>query len=456
MLKCIASVVAAAIILTGCASQKSQNFSDARQQSSVSQSKSGVQIKQALSRRGMERERGLINYINFSGQCADMTVRAHRGFVDAPENSLSAIELALLNGSAEVEIDVTRMNDGVWVLHHDSRTGRATAHPDGQHVLIRQLNKTTRKQILHRNTKTGHLTSNWIPTLEEAIEVFKQNRRPYQVLNIEIRGNYNHSALKVFEYHLFESLPKEAYILSSSDASTLRIFRSLNQDVRLNLIQNPNQRSLQILRDNYQATEHTTGTFIKRINLEEQWAGRGLKNYRRISYMDAFTDIFNFIGGGKIDLTIDARDFVLHAESLAVVARQLELRIAVYSVNGQEYLNHALLIAAKKPDVVQIDDTVYGFCKNYFLPARDTSQISLSGLAAQLDALPADVDLEYLEDITPLFSKGLYPSIKHGVISIKHQESIRLKTPERASRQKAESAYRPVYRPIIIKIEQDK
>jgi len=57
-------------------------------------------------------------------------VIAHRGASGhAPENTLSAVRLAHVEGATAVECDVHRTRDGVLVVHHDATLGRCTDAP---------------------------------------------------------------------------------------------------------------------------------------------------------------------------------------------------------------------------------------------------------------------------------------------------------------------------------------
>jgi len=41
-----------------------------------------------------------------------------------------------LAGNDTIEIDVMRLRDGNWVLHHDLVTGRASGRSDGKRALL--------------------------------------------------------------------------------------------------------------------------------------------------------------------------------------------------------------------------------------------------------------------------------------------------------------------------------
>lgn len=60
-----------------------------------------------------------------------MQIIGHRGITDsfAPENSIAAFELALLEGADGVEVDVRLTGDGVPVCHHDETLRRMAGDP---------------------------------------------------------------------------------------------------------------------------------------------------------------------------------------------------------------------------------------------------------------------------------------------------------------------------------------
>lgn len=62
-----------------------------------------------------------------SAACLGMQVHAHRGAPALPENSLAAIRAAYAGAWDGVEIDMQRLRDGAWVLHHDLLTGRTVS-----------------------------------------------------------------------------------------------------------------------------------------------------------------------------------------------------------------------------------------------------------------------------------------------------------------------------------------
>lgn len=96
-------------------------------------------------------------------------VVSHRGnWRSAPENSLAAIDSAIVMKIDAVEIDVRKTKDGHLVLMHDNTVDRTT---NGKGKVA----NLTLAQIksLRLKDKDGNLTEHTVPTLEEAMLVAK-------------------------------------------------------------------------------------------------------------------------------------------------------------------------------------------------------------------------------------------------------------------------------------------
>lgn len=94
-------------------------------------------------------------------------IAAHRGDpVQAPENTLPAIEAAILQAADFVEIDVQLSADGVPVLFHDASLYRI----DGSKRLIKDLTIGEIKKVDAGSWFAPEFTGTVIPTLEEAIQ----------------------------------------------------------------------------------------------------------------------------------------------------------------------------------------------------------------------------------------------------------------------------------------------
>jgi len=100
----------------------------------------------------------------FDPPFGEMKVVAHRGASGrAPENSISAIKLALDMEVDFVEVDVRMTGDGYLVLIHDKKIDRVT---NGSGYVSKMHFKNIRKFDLVNGEK--------IPTLEEVLELFRK------------------------------------------------------------------------------------------------------------------------------------------------------------------------------------------------------------------------------------------------------------------------------------------
>lgn len=109
-----------------------------------------------------------------------MQIWAHRGAsVDAPENTLPAIELALQQGADGVEIDVQLSSDGRVVVLHDGTVDRTT---DGTGA-VRALSWSALR-VLDASAGDPRYTGARIPTLEDVLEVTR-----HAVVNIELKND---------------------------------------------------------------------------------------------------------------------------------------------------------------------------------------------------------------------------------------------------------------------------
>ena len=94
-------------------------------------------------------------------------VVSHRGnWRSAPENSLAAIDSAIVMKIDAVEIDVRKTKDGHLVLMHDNTVDRTTnGKGKVSNLTLSEIKK------LRLEDKDGRLTEHTVPTLEEAMLV---------------------------------------------------------------------------------------------------------------------------------------------------------------------------------------------------------------------------------------------------------------------------------------------
>ncbi|WP_105617165.1 glycerophosphodiester phosphodiesterase [Vallitalea okinawensis] len=130
----------------------------------------------------------------------DVDITAHRGAsVQAPENTLAALQSAIDQGADYAEIDVQLTKDGHAILLHDKKLSRTTGVDQKPSDLTLKEIKTLDAGSWFSSEYHGEP----IPTLEEAI-LFSKDRLK---LNIELKGGYNDEQLVnevirlIKEYH---------------------------------------------------------------------------------------------------------------------------------------------------------------------------------------------------------------------------------------------------------------
>ncbi|PKK40671.1 Glycerophosphoryl diester phosphodiesterase [Clostridiaceae bacterium JG1575] len=112
----------------------------------------------------------------------DIAVVGHRGGagIGAPENCLPAVDVALKNGAAYVEVDVQRTLDGAYILNHDKNFARVANDP-------RTAQEMTLKQIKELNVgrgRKGAFLNAKVPTAEELMDHCKGHIGIY----LELKG----------------------------------------------------------------------------------------------------------------------------------------------------------------------------------------------------------------------------------------------------------------------------
>lgn len=120
-------------------------------------------------------------YHIFENTMFDVEVTAHRGSSKyAPENTLSAIELAIMHGTEFAEIDVQSTKDGTVILLHDSTFERTAG-------LNKRPSQVTYNEVMELDVGAwyGMFYSEYLPTLEQVIQATTGRIK----LNIEIKAS---------------------------------------------------------------------------------------------------------------------------------------------------------------------------------------------------------------------------------------------------------------------------
>lgn len=157
-------------------------------------------------------------------------ISSHRGNSEvSPENTLPALENAIIARSDYAEIDVRQTKDGELILLHDNNLRRTAG-------LNKNIQNLTYKQIKKLDVGSWfgkEFRDTKIPTLKEAFELCKGKI----MLNIEMKPNLSN---QLSEEKLVELIEKNNYVhqiqLSSWDPRVLMKIKKLNPEIKTGLI----------------------------------------------------------------------------------------------------------------------------------------------------------------------------------------------------------------------------
>jgi glycerophosphoryl diester phosphodiesterase len=157
-------------------------------------------------------------------------ITSHRGNSHvAPENTMPALENAIIARSDYAEIDIQQTKDQIPVLLHDSNLWRTTG-------MNRNIWDLTYKEV--RNLDAGswygeEFVNTPIPTLEEAFEFCKGQIK----LNIEIKANGHVKNIAEILVNMIEEYDFEYQcVVSSTDYNILVKIKQLNNDIKTGYI----------------------------------------------------------------------------------------------------------------------------------------------------------------------------------------------------------------------------
>jgi glycerophosphoryl diester phosphodiesterase len=157
-------------------------------------------------------------------------ISSHRGNSHiAPENTLPALESAILAESDYAEIDIQQSKDGTLVLLHDKNLKRTA----GVNEFIWELTDEQLNELDVGSWFSLEYLNTRIPTLEDALAYCKDRIK----LNIEIKITGKEDQL---EEKLVELLEKYHFenqcVISSSNYNALRRVKELNEEIHTGLI----------------------------------------------------------------------------------------------------------------------------------------------------------------------------------------------------------------------------
>lgn len=157
-------------------------------------------------------------------------VAAHRAdAMNAPENSLSAIESALTLGATVIEMDIQMTKDGVLVLHHDTSLLRMAGVPES----VADFTYDELMELDIGERFDAAFTGEKIPTLKQALDAVKD--RGEVLLDVKVNEKRDEVAVKILK-ELEESEMKAFAYIQSFDYGFLREIRKLDEEIRLGQI----------------------------------------------------------------------------------------------------------------------------------------------------------------------------------------------------------------------------
>lgn len=157
-------------------------------------------------------------------------ISAHRGSsLEAPENTIAAVEKAIEEGADYAEIDVRMTQDGTVVLMHDASLKRTT----GAEEMVWDISIEDLKQLDAGAFFSAEYAGEQVPTLEEVIDFASGRIR----LNIEIKMSSMTPDLpqKVAEIIAFKDFSNQC-VVTSFNYNALGEVKMVSEDIRTGLI----------------------------------------------------------------------------------------------------------------------------------------------------------------------------------------------------------------------------
>ncbi len=159
-----------------------------------------------------------------------ISISSHRGNSHiAPENTIPALESAILAGSDYAEIDIQQSKDGTLVLLHDKNLKRTA----GVNEFIWELTDEQLNRLDVGSWFSLDYLNTKIPTLEEVLIYCKDRIK----LNIEIKVTGNDQNLEERLVALLEEYHFENHcVISSTNYDSLKKIKVLNKNLHTGLI----------------------------------------------------------------------------------------------------------------------------------------------------------------------------------------------------------------------------
>jgi glycerophosphoryl diester phosphodiesterase len=274
-----------------------------------------------------------------SAACLGMQVHAHRGAPMLPENSLASISAAYAGGWDGVEIDMQRLQDGRWVLHHDVLTGRTVGGVGRKAVL--QLNSAD-----WRGAKLmGQGGGSPPPFLDDALRVAAA--QPAKTFNAELKVVYRDCApVSQLVAGMKQSLPHGNWMITSAFPEALRCVRGTDRQGYLGLIVFDPRNAESV-------SANPLGKYVSQRATAPKLTRPWLANLAKTV-------------GAPVGVHVDAMTLAANPQLLRDAASE-SVRVFVYAVGGDAALAQQLRATKQRegylPSGVIIDGDAQAFCR---------------------------------------------------------------------------------------------
>ncbi|MGH8818477.1 MAG: glycerophosphodiester phosphodiesterase [Achromobacter pestifer] len=280
-----------------------------------------------------------LSWSNAGAACLGMQIHAHRGAPQLPENSLASISAAYAGGWDGVEIDMQRLQDGRWVLHHDLLTGRTVGGAGRKAVLQLSSADWRGAKLLGQG---GGLPP---PFLDDALRVAAA--QPAKTFNAELKVVYRDcEPVRKLVLDMKRALPHGNWMMTSAFPEALRCVRQSDPQGYLGLI----------VFDPRNAQAAGANPLSRYVS---QRASAPVLNRQWLANLTAKV-------GAPVGVHVDATTLAANPQLLSDAARQ-SVRVFVYAVDGDAALAQQLRAAKQRegylPSGVIIDGDAQAFCR---------------------------------------------------------------------------------------------
>ncbi|MGE8587843.1 MAG: glycerophosphodiester phosphodiesterase [Alcaligenes sp.] len=281
----------------------------------------------------------ILPWADASAACLGMQVHAHRGAPALPENSLASIRAAYAGAWDGVEIDMQRLKDGTWVLHHDLLTGRTVSGVGRRAVL--QLSSADWRGAKLMGQGGGQPP----PFLDDALQVAAA--QPAKTFNAELKVVYRDCApVGKLVANLQQALPHGNWMITSAFPEALRCVRGTDPQGYLGLIVFDPRHAESV-------SANPLGKYVSQHATAPKLTRPWLANLAATV-------------GAPVGVHVDAMTLAANPQLLRDAAAQ-SVRVFVYAVGGDAALAQQLRATRQRegylPSGVIIDGDAQAFCK---------------------------------------------------------------------------------------------